>query len=128
VHPNDGVPYVNRHLDLLYNKHKIVSQLQPESICEIGVRLDFDLWIEDSQGLESVGRDFDFWHIDGDHSAEGTVNDLALAVNNGAKWMLVDDYGRIPETGQGTDNFLTFMAGAFSVKSLDEYQLLITRN
>jgi len=166
VHPNDGVPYIKRHLDLLFNKHKLVARLQPKSICEIGVRcgysmlmfklavphakllgidygkaehggfvgaiehaikyVEFLLIERDSQKIEKwLYTSHEFWHIDGDHSAQGTYHDLSIAFNNGCKWALVDDYGRITETKQGTDGYLA--NGSFHTEMIDEYQLLITR-
>jgi hypothetical protein len=95
--------------------------------------VDFKLLRTSSQTLGVMDEKHDFWHIDGDHSVEGTYNDLELAFRNGAKWMLVDDYGRIPETGEGTNKFLLDQwkentETKITTRSLDEHQLLITRN
>lgn len=172
-HLRDGAAYVQRNLDLLYNKYHLVAKLQPESICEIGVRTGYSMlmfleavghsqilgidnasdthggfdgavfhavkhlpknrwsvWIKDSQLIEpkdfKMGN-FEFWHIDGDHSVHGTWHDLSIAFSNGCKWALVDDYKRITETQQGTDDYLTDSSDTFYTEPVDEFQLLITR-
>lgn len=170
LHPDD-VGYLEKHLDLLYNKYKLVHQLQPASICEIGVRTGYSmrmfieatvdhteilgidnasdehggfhgaclhavrqlgigrwsLWIIDSHKIERTYKKFDFWHIDGDHTRIGTYQDLELARRCGAKCMLVDDYGRIPETKSGTDWFIESCDVLFSIQAIDEFQVLLTR-
>lgn len=169
-HKQDGVAYIHRHIDLLLNKYRLVSKLQPESICEIGVRTGYSmlmfihavdhndivgidnassehggfdgavfhavkhlprdrwsLWIKDSQTIENCPFQAEFWHIDGNHSVRGTWHDLSIAFNNGCKWALVDDYGRITETKQGTNEYLDNNSDTFHTEMVDEYQLLITR-
>ena len=90
------------------------------------IRLSFH--IADSQMLYNYdipGR-YEFWHIDGDHTKGGTYHDLTLAFMSDAKYMLVDDYGRIPETREGTDWFLDVLRVPYVKHEVDEFQLLIT--
>jgi len=51
----------------------------------------------------------DFYHIDGDHTAEGVSNDLDIcwrAAKPGAT-LLIDDYDYIPSVKEGVDNWLS---------------------
>lgn len=58
----------------------------------------------DSQDLTALpGGPYDLVHVDGDHSREGALHDVTLALDSGAKWVLVDDYDFIPPVAYGAN-------------------------
>lgn len=63
-----------------------------------------DLQFGDSQQLDRLpGGPYDLVHVDGDHSRAGAMHDVTLALDSGAKWVLVDDYDFIPPVAYGTN-------------------------
>lgn len=58
----------------------------------------------DSQQLTTLpGGPYDLVHVDGDHSKAGALHDVLLALDSGAKWVLVDDYDYIPPVAFGAN-------------------------
>ena len=64
-----------------------------------------EFMLADSQRLAALVPQWEFWHIDGDHSAGGALHDLVLADASGARWMLLDDYDFIPHVRIAGDQF-----------------------
>lgn len=46
---------------------------------------------QDSHAISTIDPPVDLFHIDGDHTYEGCLQDLELALRSGAKWALLDD-------------------------------------
>jgi hypothetical protein len=68
---------------------------------------DVKMWPSfDTQKVLSLPDKGDFVHVDGDHSFGGCLHDLYLAVDSGAKWILVDDYSYIKDVKKAVDRFL----------------------
>jgi hypothetical protein len=59
----------------------------------------------DSQTLSRIEAEVDLFHIDGDHSYDGTWHDLELAWHC-SKLILVDDYDFIRSVQAATDHFI----------------------
>lgn len=59
----------------------------------------------DSQQLQTLDRQFDLVHIDGDHTYIGKVHDLNL-VKTHCKYCIIDDYDFIETVRKATDDFI----------------------
>lgn len=61
---------------------------------------------EDSQQIKvlpPLGKDADLFHVDGNHTAKGTAHDILLGLNNGARYIVVDDYDFTEYVTEGAD-------------------------
>jgi predicted O-methyltransferase YrrM len=65
----------------------------------------------DTQEIEMMPVDADFFHIDGDHTTEGVYHDLDLCFNSckSGGILLIDDYDYIKEVRAGVDKWLKAM-------------------
>jgi hypothetical protein len=59
----------------------------------------------DTATLVQIDDEFDLFHVDGDHSYDGTMHDLELAWRC-SKYVLVDDYHFIKSTQAAVDHFI----------------------
>lgn len=62
--------------------------------------------VADSQALRELpphARGADLFHVDGDHTPHGCAHDILLALHNGARWILVDDYDYTTHVREGAD-------------------------
>lgn len=71
-------------------------------------KADINLVHQNTQELEFLNDNYDFIHVDGDHSYVGCYNDLVLALNsiNTEGVILVDDYTDGIEVGNSTRDFI----------------------
>jgi hypothetical protein len=53
--------------------------------------------------LQPCGQRADLFHVDGDHSPKGCAHDILLALHNGAKAVVVDDYDFSEHVAEGAD-------------------------
>lgn len=55
--------------------------------------------------LEEARGSYDLIHVDGDHTFNGALHDMAFAWGLGPRYMLVDDFDAIPEVQQAVYTF-----------------------
>lgn len=149
--PDDPFPWTPEYEQQHRLTFRVVGQLQPRAIFEIGVRAGYSAlamllaapdamllgwdadrgdygglagyvervrpWLEahapgrttveirDSQRELALPARFDLAHIDGDHSHEGTLHDIALCAPF-CRWLLIDDYDLIPKVRAATNEWL----------------------
>ena len=63
----------------------------------------------DTQALSHLPRGkWDIIHVDGDHSQDGTLHDLAIgwAMLPLGGWLVIDDYLHVPSVGRAVDDFV----------------------
>jgi hypothetical protein len=61
---------------------------------------------KDSQTLKTIlpeGQKADLFHVDGDHTPRGCAHDILLALNSGARYIVVDDYDYTKHVAEGAD-------------------------
>lgn len=76
----------NRHSDTVKAIQSTIDTFKAKNIKS---------WLLDSASQEAhqlIFENLDIIFIDGDHSESGIKNDLKLAFNTGAKWVVIDDY------------------------------------
>lgn len=71
-----------------------------------------ELHFVDSQSLHCIDEAVDMFHVDGDHSWDGTMHDLELAWNC-SRFVMVDDYDYIRSVQAAVDHFLVTHRLAF---------------
>jgi len=70
---------------------------------------------QDSHSVKELDRKYDLIHIDGDHSYEGKIQDLNLALDH-CKVLLVDDYFFIRQVTNATNDWI--MGNRHKIKSI----------
>ena len=70
---------------------------------------------QDSHSIKELDRKYDLIHIDGDHSYEGKVQDLNLALDH-CKVLLVDDYFFLYQVANATNDWI--MGNKHKIKSI----------
>ena len=64
----------------------------------------------------AVMQGYELFHIDGDHSFKGALNDLWLAHNMGARWILLDDYDFSPEVRRAGQTFTQMLRAHYTTE------------
>lgn len=93
----------------------------------------YRVWLQtvDTQTITDPIPGYEFWHIDGDHSFRGTLRDLRLAGDSGARWILLDDYDFISDVQLAGNAFAHQNKGRYTSEPVTDggYRgnLLLTR-
>lgn len=66
--------------------------------------------LQDSQAVDTLPVAADLLHVDGDHSYEGCMHDMGLALTSGVRWLLVDDTEHIQAVKQAVPDWLAGVA------------------
>jgi len=68
----------------------------------INPNIDYNFYLKDSHDIIELDSFYDLIHVDGDHSYEGKIKDLNLAVNH-CKTLIIDDYNQFEEVRNASD-------------------------
>jgi hypothetical protein len=66
----------------------------------------------DSQKINQLpvySQNADLFHVDGDHTPRGCAHDILLALNSGARYIVVDDYDYSSHVAEGADWAITHL-------------------
>jgi predicted O-methyltransferase YrrM len=81
------------------------TTIAEKQLDRIAIR-EYTLSVQDSQTLKSLppeGQKADLFHVDGDHTPRGCAHDILLALNSGARYIVVDDYDYSTHVAEGAD-------------------------
>lgn len=79
---------------------------------------------QDTQKMDILPVCADFYHIDGDHTAQGVYHDLCICMKSAHRGsvLLVDDYDYIPDVCKGVNTWLTDFAKKISWECIPTFR------
>jgi len=67
--------------------------------------INYNFFMQDSHTISSLSQFYDLIHIDGDHSYEGKIQDLNLAINK-CKILIIDDYNTFNDVKNAANDWM----------------------